>query len=243
LTPQIHVDFFRSYGLLEGWDFKDNNLMVEGTSDVRYLEIANQRYVETSGHSLIDGSFGVLAIGEADDGGTYGMKEKLNTLWRIRKLSGQDGKGSSCRVVAVLDDDEAGRDAFQHIEKRGARPWADLFLLRRCNPQVDVPSSFKNECDRLNQEYLQNKHFFCVIEDLIHFDVVDAFRREHPNCMRRDIHEYADAFHVDVHKDFKSKLVRFVDQNAMLSDLTQMVDLLKAFRCLLQLPAEGLPTT
>ena len=57
---QVHVDFFRSYGRLEGWEFKDNNLMVEGTTDVRYLQIANQRYMEESGFSLIDGTFGVL---------------------------------------------------------------------------------------------------------------------------------------------------------------------------------------
>jgi len=86
LTRQDPVDFFRAYGRLEGWEFKDNNLMVEGTTDVRYLEIANERYIEDSDRSLIDGSFGVLAIGEAEDGGTYGMKEKLNTLWRIRRL-------------------------------------------------------------------------------------------------------------------------------------------------------------
>lgn len=243
LTRQVPVDFFRYYGRLEGWEFKDNNLMVEGTTDVRYLEIANERHIEESGRSLIDGSFGVLAIGEAEDGGTYGMKEKLNTLWRIRRLAGQDGKGSSCRVIALLDDDSAGRDAFRHIEQRGARPWADLFLLRRRNPQVAPPSSFKKQSDDLNRDYLQNKQFFCVIEDLIDMEVVDEFRQQHPKCLRRNTCECAGAFHVDVHKDYKGKLVRFVDENAMLSDVSQLVELLKAFRCLLRLPVEGSPAS
>jgi hypothetical protein len=241
LTPQVHIDFFRNYGRLEGWEFKDNNLMVEGTTDVSYLTIANQRYVEESGLSLIGESLGVLAIGEAEDGGTHGMMEKLNTLWRIRSLSGQDEKGSSCRVIAVLDDDPAGRDAFRHIEQRGARPWTDLFLLRRRNPQVDQPSSFKKRADDLNHDYLQNKQFFCVIEDLIDFGVVDEFQRQNPNCLRRDVDECAGAFHVDVRKEYKGKLVRFVDQNAILSDVSQLVDLLKAFRGLLRLPVDGVP--
>jgi hypothetical protein len=232
LSSHVDVDFFRSYGRLEGWEFRDNNLMVEGTTDVRYLEIANQRYVEESGRSLIDGSFGVIAIGEAGD-------EKLNTLWRIRRLSGQDGKERSCRVVAVLDDDAAGRDAFLHIERRGARAWADLFLLRRRNPQVDQPSSFKKQSDELNRSYLQNRQFYCVIEDLIDFEVVDEFQRQHPRCLRRDIDECDGAFHVDIHKDYKGKLVRFVDENALLSDVSQLIELLKAFRSLLRLPVEG----
>lgn len=171
------------------------------------------------------------------------MKEKLNTLWRIRRLSGQDGRGSPCRVIAVLDDDPAGRDAFRHIEQRGAHPWADLFLLRRRNPQVDQPSSFREQADHLNHDYLQNKQFFCVIEDLIDFDVVDEFRRQHPQCLRRDIDECAGAFHVDVHKDYKGKLVQFVDHNAMLSDVSQLVELLKAFRCLMRLSVEGSPAS
>jgi hypothetical protein len=241
LTPQHHVDFFRSYGRLEGWEFKDNNLMVEGTTDVRYLEIANQLYEEENGRSLIDASFGVLAIGEAEDGGTYGMKEKLNTLWRIRSLCGQHGKGGPCRVIAVLDDDPAGRDAFRHIEKRGARPWADLFLLRRRHPQVEQPPSFKIQSDDLNHDYLENKQFYCVIEDLIDFGVIDEFRRQYPKCLKRDVDECAGAFHVDVHRDYKGKLVGFVGDNAMLPDVSQFVELLKAFRCLLRLPGEGLP--
>ncbi|MDZ4819686.1 MAG: hypothetical protein SGJ20_12010 [Planctomycetota bacterium] len=241
-SRQVATDFFRTYGSLEGWQFKDNNLMVEGTTDVRYFEIANQIYVKESGHSLIDGSFGVLAIGEAEDGGTYGMKEKLNTLWRIRRLAGQDGREGMCRVIALLDDDSAGRDAFRHIEQRGARPWIDLFLLRRRNPRVDQPSSFKNQCDNLNHDYLQNKLFFCVIEDLIAFDVIDDFRRQHPNCLRHGIQECAGAFHVDLNREYKGKLVGFVQDNALLSDVIRLVELLQAFRCLLRLPVEGSPT-
>lgn len=234
-----HSDFFRTYGRLEGWVFKDNNVMVEGTIDVRYLEIANQRYVDAGGQSLIDGSFGPLAIGEAEEGGTYGMKEKLNTLWRIRRLAAQDGSGSLCRVIAVVDDDPAGRDAFRHIAQRGARPWVDLFLLRRRNPQVDQPAHFKGECEKLNHNYLQDRQFFCVIEDLIDFGVIDEFRRQHPECLKRDIHECAGAFHVDIHRDYKGKLVRFVDDNALLGDVTRLVELLKAFRCLLRLPVDA----
>lgn len=244
LHPQILSgggDFFRTYGLLEGWKFKDFNLMVEGSTDVRFLEIANRRYVEDCGLSLLDDAFGVLAIGEADDGGTYGMKEKLNTLWRLRGLCGQDGKGSTCRVVALLDDDEAGRDAFHHIEKRGARPWLDLFLLRRRYPQVTLPERFKLECEEMNKEYLKDKHFFCVIEDMVNFELINAFRSEFPQCFRRKIHEFAGGTHVDIHRDYKGKFVQFVERNSILNDVRSLIDLLKAFRTLFQLSIEGSP--
>ena len=121
LSSLAQIDFFREYGRREGWHFKEYNLMVEGTTDVRHLEIASNCYKVENGLALIDEQFGVLAIGEADEGGTYGMKEKLNTLWRMRKISAQDGKESSCHVIALLDDDPAGRDAFEHIQRRGAR--------------------------------------------------------------------------------------------------------------------------
>jgi hypothetical protein len=88
---------------------------------------------------------------------------------------------------------------------------------------------------------LQDKLFYCVIEDLIDSGVVDEFRRQNPGCLRKDVVECAGAFHVDILRDYKGKLVRFVDQNALLSDVSDLVDLLKALRCLLRLPVDGTP--
>jgi hypothetical protein len=76
LPGQLVKETARRYG----WTIGLNNLMVEGTTDEAYLRMANERYSESCGLSLIGNDFHVFAVGERGDGGTDAIDEKFNNL-------------------------------------------------------------------------------------------------------------------------------------------------------------------
>ncbi|WP_397568823.1 hypothetical protein [Schlesneria sp. T3-172] len=222
-----------------GWSIGLNNLMVEGTTDESYLRMANQRYVESCGLSLIGSDFHVFAVGKLGNGGTDAINEKFNNLSEQLRNDPVDGNGNRIRVVALFDDDPPGRGMFSRMRTR-YMPWSDIFLLRRHFPRDTRDSKeFEAKTNALNAEYFGDKQFFCEIEDLIHRSLIDLFVESEKGCLQREIRSIGNGFHCDLHGWAKGKLAEFVKQEAGLAELGGLVELLKTFRYLFDLPVEG----
>src|SRR4051812_21317480 len=108
-------DFVREYARRLGWDFGLCNLMLEGTTDVSYLRTASQHHEAATGMRLIDDEFRIFAVGNGPEGGTEGIKDKLRLLSENLKLDPVDENQRPIRVIAIFDDDAAGRGAFSQL--------------------------------------------------------------------------------------------------------------------------------
>jgi hypothetical protein len=190
---------------------------------------------------LIDETLRVFAIGVGDEGGTDGMMDRLRLLAETLRIFPIEDRDRRIRVICVFDDDPKGRGAFNAMSGKFI-PWSDIFLLRRKYPRnARDPKTFEAVTAKLNEAYLVDKRCFCEIEDLIARSVIDAFVGANPFCLQKEIRSFGDGFHCDLHQAAKGKLVRFVEENALLEDVELMVELLKSFRFLFSLPVDGTP--
>jgi hypothetical protein len=232
-------DYTRETARRLGWEFGRCNVMLEGTTDIAYLKMADRLYRQVSGKELLDDDFRVFAVGKLDEGGTPAILDKLRFISDAIRLDPVDEQGRPFRIVCIFDDDYAGRKAFSLLKGK-FKPWGDIFLLRRRYPNnTRDPKTFENLMKRLNEAYLATPDFDCEIEDLLHVNLIKAFACSNRDCLERDIQFCGDAFHVDLFGWAKSKLARFVEENAITGDLEALVVLLQLFRWLFELPADG----
>jgi hypothetical protein len=228
-------DLVREFGRRMGWNLVKCNVMFEGTTDVSYCNVANRLYFESTGKNLIDDDFQVMAIGERDQGGTDGIRDRLRTLQAVLQSEPSELEMS---VVCVVDDDHEGRKAFADLRKK-FQPWRDLFKLNRVFPRTPISRSsehFEGEMKKANANW---DGLDCDIEDLIADEIIECFISENPRCLKTEVDEKGGRFHRKFHGNEKPKLVRFVEQHASLSDLSQIVEILKSLRWLLRLDPEG----
>src|SRR4051812_41403422 len=109
--------------------------MVEGNTDVAYLNHADKLYCACSGLSLLAG-ISVFSPGAGDDGGTPGILEQFPTLFNLVIQNNRQEATTRVRAVALLDDDTPGRSAFNLLRtfNRTIKAWQDVFLLKRNYP-------------------------------------------------------------------------------------------------------------
>lgn len=235
--------YVRAFGQRYGWELGRCNLMLEGTTDVAYFDLANRLYADNEHYNLIDEAFRVHAIGIGEEGGTDGMMDRLRLLAETLRIFPIDDPQRRVRVVCLFDDDAKGRGAFNAMSGKFI-PWSDIFLLRRKYPRTTRdPKAFDAHTRKLNEAYLADKNFFCEIEDLVARSVIDTFVGLNPSCLQRELRSIGDGFHCDLHRTAKGNLLRFVEENALLDDVRLLVELLKSFRFLFGLPVNGTPVS
>ena len=221
----------------KGWSLFRRNLMVEGNSDVRYFELANKLYLAANGKSLLGVDFGCFASGTGDDGGVDGIIREYAALRQIVDSDRDANLSTLFRVVALLDDDLAGRACAKSL----SMTWRychgrDFFLMRRTWPMST------NEPGVLGK-HLEQERFplFTEIEDLVSESFLDSFACERPDAFSRARRLESGARHSNFGEQMKGALWIFVKQNAMLADLIQIVDCLRAVRFYVGLPPDGIP--
>ncbi len=226
-------ELVRIWAKRKGWDLVKCNVMFEGTTDVAYCRIADRLYFEKQKRMLLDSEFCVFAIGEGAEGGTEGIKERLRTLQEMLR---DEPEGSPIRVICVLDDDSAGKGTFNLLKGR-FRPWADIFRLQRRTPRTTRdPKSFENKWIEENAPW---SGLDCDIEDLISKNLLDAFVSENPGCEREPLKQLGGAHHFKFQGFQKAKLVKFADEWASYDDMLDLIEMLRSFRWLLGLDADG----
>ena len=142
-------------------------------------------------------------------------------------------------AIALFDSDPEGKRGFgsltgQHLNYR---KWRDVFLLQRSIPQTTRdPVQVAHLVDKANEKW---RGMDCEIEDLVSLGLIKAFITENPNSVQRPPEESNGAVHCRFHRPAKANFVRFVEGNAILQDLSLIVDALQSLRYHLGLPPDG----
>lgn len=227
------------YARRKGWQLKQRNLMVEGDSDVRYFELAGNLYKKETGLSLIGSDFNIFSAGPGNLGGTVGIIDEFYTLYNnIKSDYDQNGK-VLFRVVALLDNDKAGRSCHKSLlqQHRLLQDNRDIFLLNRVLPRTaSEPKALTSQIKKHNSVWSGTD---CEIEDLLDNSLIDYFLDEEPDALVKPIETAGQHRHYEWTPNAKGKLYRFVESYAVFNDLTGLVEILKSFRFYLGLPVDG----
>lgn len=241
--PVVPGAFVRDFGRRLGWNVSTCNIMVEGTTDVVYLKVAARLYAEATGLSLLGDGLSVFAVGARDRGGTPAMHRYLPALKGLLPTDPDDHNGEPFRFIVLLDCDAPGRGMAHTLTSPGVGLGLnrEVFLLQRVLPRgTRDPQTFAKKCAELNGDW---RSIDCEIEDLVHRSVLEAFLSENPAACKRPPDLLDGAHHYDWHGHIKPALSRFVEQNALISDLQSIIEVLQSLRYMLDLPPGGSSST
>lgn len=221
----------------KGWSLFRRNVMVEGNSDVRYFELASKLYLAANSRSLLGVDFGCFASGTGDNGGVDGVIREYAALRQIVDSDRDANLSTLFRVVALLDDDPAGRACAKSLSTAWRyRHGRDFFLMRRTWPMsTNEPGVL---CKQLEQDRFP---LFTEIEDLVSAPFLDSFADERSDAFRRAMQHESGARYSNFNEQMKGALWIYVKENAILADLIQIVECLRAIRFYIGLPPDGIP--
>ena len=232
-------DSVRWYADKKAWRLLRKNVMVEGDRDVRYFELADRLYWEKYRRRLIGEDLSILSAGTGDHGGTDGVFEEFPTLVKLIQTDCDNQGKTLFRVVALLDNDRAGRSLAEVLVQRyrGMRHCRDVFLLNRALPRTSSePTVLFKQIKSANSAW---KSIDCEIEDLVGAGLLDAFISEMPNALARQTTEAGGYRHYEWHDNAKSRLVLFTKEHAMIEDVGGIIETLKSIRFYLALDPDG----
>ena len=180
------IGLVERYANGKGWNVGTTNVVVEGTSDVRYLRLARDIWQRESNHDLFDSGFSVFEAGLRDDGGVYGVVRELQTL---RQIAFQDAASlmTERTFVGLFDNDHAGRKHARMLCDMDPRVklYRDVFLLHPVmpasngvlGPELQRRAEAQNgSCAGLDWE----------IEDYLPEDLIQGFCNAHPGALIRE---------------------------------------------------------
>jgi len=232
-------DNARWYANRKGWTLLRRNVMVEGDRDVRYFKRAACLYFHNSGKSLLGRDLSILAAGSGDRGGTAGIYEEFPTLVKIIQTDCDLQGKALFRVVALLDNDRAGNSLVKALlsQYRSMKKNRDLFLLNRVFPRnSSEPGILSRQIEIANSAW---KGLDCEIEDLLGTELIDGFLSGMTNALARPPAEAGSYRHYEWRDIAKGHLALYAKENAMLRDVTSIVEILKSLRFYLGLNPEG----
>jgi hypothetical protein len=228
------------YAQQMGWKLLRGNVMVEGNTDVRYFRHAAIIYEKKTGLSLLGRDLSIFAAGSGDAGGTFGIMENFPVLFSMAKLD-QDSNGKiKYRTIALLDNDNKGRSAAKGIiaGNRSIHKNAHVFLLQRFMPiNLLDAAQITSKAEELNLPY---KGIDCVIEDVLDGTLCNLYAETNPQHVVSTPEFRDDGHHWRWTEDGKFGLVKFVEENAELNEMTGVIETLKSLRFYLKLPTEGI---
>jgi len=213
------------------------NVIVEGTSDVRLLELACRLHHAECGVDLFADGFAAVPAGYRDDGGVQGVQRRLTAFREMASVDRDASGGLQFRFIGLFDHDYAGRNAAAaacQIDRR-IKPYRDIALLR---PHM-VPASFYDDpaveiaAGRKNQPFL---NLDWEIEDCISEPLKSAFDANHANAVMSRT-ECAGRTHRDLTRPGKRAFHQFVQAHATHADLIDLVHLVAALRSYMGCPA------
>jgi hypothetical protein len=204
---------FREYWHSRLADLGKYNILVEGATDKLYLELAAERYRESSGVDLLENGKVRIVAGR----GTKRMGPEFGMLQSLEK--------QGIRYVVILDRDQDGERAIEAMHRFGAQKNRHYFQLARSDYRDKSGNSWDVE-----------------IEDMLPERLVESFAELHPDAIeeqfqRQGVKKYTIRGRPVKREgqvyDYKMLLVEYVRQVAMSDDLSQLVEVLKrALKCL-----------
>jgi hypothetical protein len=232
-------DLAREYAARNGWSLLSRNVMVEGETDVGYLNLAAELYRREKNLELLGNDLSIFACGSGNLGGTYGIYEQLPPLLNIIRSDPDPNGKMLFRVIALVDNDKPGRSLQCSIIKqyRNIRANRDIFCLNYIFPRTATePNALTSQITKYNTEW---KGLDCEIEDLIGNELIELFIEESPNSLLKGPFERHNKKHYEWTNDGKARLFQFVNSMADFNSVQGLIELLKSLRFYLGLPADG----
>ena len=213
-----------------GWPIRQRNVIVEGMIDVALLRRARKLYLADRAVDIFAGGLAILAAGRGDEGGVDGVNRRLSAARQLAEVDLTRDGAKRFSFIGLFDNDEAGRRAFMQANRFDRRviPYHDVFLLHPVMPPADgAPgsevearaASLNRRFSRLNWE----------IEDLISENLLDSFENTHPEAVVRKRRQ-GGLTHRDFTRQGKVQLVEYVNRNANLAELMEIVRLVCSLR-------------
>ncbi|TNF13004.1 MAG: hypothetical protein EP320_10520 [Rhodobacteraceae bacterium] len=221
----------------KGWNVGTANVLVEGTSDVRYLRLARNLWRRESNHDLFDSGFAVFEAGLKDDGGVQGVVRELQAL---RQMASQDTANlmTDRKFVGLFDNDYAGRKHARMLCEMDFRVkhYRDVFLL---HPVMPASNGVLGP-DLQRRAEAQNRSCAGLdweIEDFLPEDLIRGFCNANPEALISE-KEMAGRVHREFSRKGKGQLQVYVQEEALLEDMIEVVRLICALRDYLGLAYE-----
>lgn len=222
-----------------GWKLSSGNVMVEGTTDVAYFELASRLHFEKTGMRLLDNNLSVFASGLEEEGGAYGIQARFPTIFDLIRLD-TDAEGLfKYRLIALFDDDDIGRSAMKSLlyVNRLVKEYGSVFLLRREMPlRPPVPAELGKLTMQHNQPYAGAN---CTIEDMLSDTLARRFLSGSQNVLARPVDLAVQTLHLPWNVTGKAQLREFAEKTATWNDVERLVNALRALRSYVGLPPEG----
>jgi hypothetical protein len=229
------LDPVARYAMGLGLAIRNRTILVEGTTDAELFQLAARLEREATGIDLLGADLAIVAAGSGDLGGTRGVIRELVCLRGLARVCLSQNGRPRYRFVGLFDNDKAGRQAVKAIRDfdNSILEYKDVFRLWPVMPLSNNldPGSMQKTFERENACY---KGMEWELEDLLTQGFVDVFQAECPGAIMRTA-SVADKLHRELTADGKARFHRFVKHHAIRSDLTRIVDALKALRLYLGL--------
>lgn len=223
------IGLVERYSSGKGWNVGTANVLVEGTSDVRYMHLARDLWLRESNHDLFDSGFAVFEAGLKDDGGVQGVVRELQAL---RQMASQDAASlmAERRFVGLFDNDHAGRKHARMLCEMDFRVkhYQDVFLLHPImptsdgilGPELQRRAEVQNgSCAGLDWE----------IEDYLPENLIRMFCNANPGALIRE-YNMAGRVHREFTRVGKGRLQRYVAEEALVDDMIEVIRLICALR-------------
>jgi hypothetical protein len=211
--------------------------LVEGTTDVDLFTLAARLEQRATGVDLLGSELAIVAAGERDRGGTQGVIRELVSLRSFSRTCLARNGQPIYRFVGLFDNDKAGQQAVKAARSLDTSiiEFKDVFRIHPVMPTTGNldPKTLQKTFERENNNY---KGLYWELEDLLPDHFFDAVIAEHPNVVVKTI-QIGDKSHWDLSRDGKARLHQFTKQYAIREDLNAVIDVLKALRFYMCLPA------
>lgn len=230
------LDPLAAYARSKGFPVRSCIILVEGTSDADLFSLTSDLFRKKTGTNLME-DIAFVPAGERNDGGVRGVIRELLILYGIATTVFDSSGRLRYRIAALFDNDSAGRYAVRSAPQFDIRltEFKEMFLLRPMMPLTKNrdPNAIRSLVERSNAAY---RNLDWELEDLFPLSFLKAFDAEHLSAVKHKA-VVGDKTHRDLTSDGKAQFHRFVKQNALLSDLEGMVEIMRAMRSYVGLPA------
>lgn len=212
------------------WQIRKCNVIVEGTSDVALLWQSAALFYERHQTVILGDQLAIIAAGRGHEGGVDGVNRRLNAARQIADVDRAADGSLRYRFVGLYDNDRAGRrgiDNACNFDRRLNR-CGDLFLL---SPVMPLASGADHAVlrRRFETENAPYQGLDWELEDLLSERLLGEFEKQMPQGIERK-KEAGGRHHRDYSDEGKRELHNFIKKNANLSDVTEVIKLIRALR-------------
>jgi hypothetical protein len=229
------MDMVAAYVASKPWVLRRNIVLVEGTTDEALFRRADQLSTQ-AGLTLLGNEISIVAAGQRDRGGTFGVARELITLRSIVPLVLDRQGRPAYRVIGLVDNDHAGRQIIKDVLKldRAAAEFRDIVTMR----PINLPFASRFPADRQRESELANRPYRNLdweIEDAVSARLIQLFEKRHSDLKPRKIRA-VDKTHHEFSKDGKTAFHRIAQAQATLDDLKEVVSIVAMIRAVMGLP-------